>query len=73
MKRHYKMVRIGYVAGVRYPKEHGTEWLYGKQGLTGYGERSHLLQTEAGAKRHLNKFTHIGEPYVREYFKEVKI
>ena len=69
----YKMVKIGYVAGIRYPKEHGTEWLYGKHGLTGYGENAHLFKTEAGAKRHLAKFEHIGEPYVREYFKEVRL
>jgi len=70
----YRMEKIGYVAGITYNSE-GTliEWLYGKHGLTGYGENSHLFKTKPGAIRHLKKFEpHIGVPYVREYFREVK-
>ena len=72
MKKH-RLEKIGYIAAITYPKEHGTEWPYGKHDLIGYGEHAHLFKTEAGAKRHLAKFTHIGDPYVREYFREVKI
>lgn len=65
--------QIGYIAAIKYNSE-GTlmEWTYGKNDLTGYGERVYLLKTKAGAKRHLSKFApHSGKPYVRAYYRQI--
>lgn len=65
--------RIGYIAAIEYNSEGSLiEWTYGKKGLTDYCEKCHILKTEAGAKRHLDKFApHNGRPYVREYYRQI--
>ena len=71
----YRMEKIGYVAGIKYNSEGKIiDWLYGKRGLMGYGGKLHIFNTETGAKRHLKKMEpHIGEPYIREMFREIKL
>lgn len=62
---------IGYVAGINYNSEGKMiEWLYGKDDLCGYNESAKLFKTESGARKHLDKFDHIGKPYVRKYYRE---
>ena len=60
---------LGYVVGIKYNSEGNIiDWLYGKNGLEGYGEKPKIFKTEKSAQHFIDKNTHMGIPYHRPYY-----